>query len=80
MAKTQEELRELKQKIEDLNKELLKLSDEEINEVVGGSEIYGWFEKIGKNIQRVSPQPSITITQTAPQAPEEILGGKIYVK
>ena len=71
MAKTQEELKELKNEYESLNKKLKELSDEELEEVVGGD----WLDvlhKIGEGMRSVV-QPVLGAS------PEEQLGGKIYV-
>lgn len=37
MAKTEEELKELKEKLEDINKELKELTEKELEQVAGGT-------------------------------------------
>ena len=53
MAKTKEELNELKEEIETLSQKLGELSDEEMEEVTGGSGVLDFYKKIGEGIKNI---------------------------
>lgn len=75
MAKTHEELNELKKEYTSLATKLQELSDEELIEVTGG-DFYEVLKKIGEGIRSTAGQ---VLNISATVSPEEELGGKIHV-
>ena len=71
--KTREELNTLKQECEELDAKLQGLSDDELNEVIGGSGIVEGFKKIGNGIRGEYPSPKI-IGGNGREEDQQILG------
>lgn len=75
MAKTKEELIQIKQELESLNNKLKELSEEELKEISGG-DFADVMSNIGHGVQQIAEQVLKTSNTVSP---EETLGGKIYV-
>ena len=75
MAKTKEELNELKNEYETLTAKLKELSEEELKEISGG-DFADAMSNIDHGVQQIAEQ---VLKSSNTVSPEETLGGKIYV-
>lgn len=77
MAKTKEELNELKKECEALTNKLQDLSEDELELVTGGG-IKEWFEKIGEMTNKTKPVGSNPILGETKSANDDQMGSRQF--